>query len=71
MTDVERLNEVTGAVWDDTGEMMISGGSTGGIIDRNPTLDLWFIIFNDDRPMNDDWFSTREEAIAAFVAGIS
>jgi len=64
--DAGLLNEVTGADWNDTGEMMIAGGPNGGIIDRNPTLNEWFIIFNDEREC-DEWFETRADAIAAFV----
>ena len=71
MTDVERLNTATGADWEDTGEMIISGDTTGGIIDRNPTLNEWFIIFNDNREFNDEWFSSRDEAIDAFLLASS
>jgi hypothetical protein len=65
--DAGLLNEVTGADWTDTGEMLIAAGPNGGIIDRNPTMNEWFIIFNDDRPECDEWFTTRADAIAAFV----
>lgn len=64
--DAGLLNEVTGADWVDTGEMLIASGPNGGIIDRNPTMNEWFIIFNDDREC-DEWFETRADAIAAFV----
>jgi hypothetical protein len=51
--------------------MIISGGPTGGIIDRNPTLNEWFIIFNDNREFNDEWFSSRDEAVDAFLLASS
>ena len=63
----EILNNATGADWSDTGEMLIAAGPTGGIIDRNPQLDKWFVIFNDDRPECDEWFTTRDDAITAFL----
>jgi len=69
--DAGLLNEVTGADWSDTGEMLIAAGPNGGIIDRNPTMNEWFIIFNDDRDQSDEWFVTRADAIAAFVEAIN
>lgn len=64
--DAGLLNEVTGADWTDTGAMLCARGPNGGIIDRNPQFNEWFIIFNDEREC-DEWFETRADAIAAFV----
>jgi len=40
----------------------------GGIIDRNPVLDKWFVIFNNDKCNLDYiWYDTKPDAIAAFI----
>ena len=57
---------ISGIMFEDCGEMLITGDENGGIIDRNPILDKWFVVFNDDRAPLEDWFDTREDAIAAF-----
>ena len=57
---------ICGVMFKDTGEMLISNNESGGIIDRNPTLNKWFVIFNDGRNLGDVWFDTRNDAIAAF-----
>lgn len=63
MTD--RLNDVCGG-WSTASTMTVSADPRGGIIDRNPALGKWFVIFNDARTC-DDWFDTREDAVAHFV----
>ena len=56
--------------WIASPDGMLSNGHPdhGGIIDRNPVLDKWFVIFNSDKCNLDDvWFDTKVDAIAAFI----
>ena len=62
------LEEKVGGNWSTSGDMIIRADpEVGGIIDRNPTLDKWFVIFNDDRDLGDEWFDTVEDAFVAFI----
>lgn len=58
------LEDICGG-WSTCGTMTASSHPAGGIIDHNSRLG-WFVIFNDDR-VCDEWFPTRELAVAHFV----
>ena len=64
---MDRLNAICGG-WSTVSTLTVSADPLGGIIDRNPTLGKWFVIFNDDRDLGDTWFDTLEDAVSAFVS---
>jgi len=67
MTQLDALNTIsTGWTESPSGKLLCSADISGGIIDSNIVSGEWFVIFNDDREMQEG-FDTRDDAIEAFA----